>query len=120
MTDCEMYSRFRAEIDSMYAPHILKECEVIRIADGKTEIGIMCINDGYIDCLYVLPEHRKKGYGRKTVLSYIEKNGMLRDLHILNTNHIAKAFWESLFILEPIEANSIDTYYKIKSLNRRR
>lgn len=116
MTDCEMYTRFRTEIDSMYAPHILKQCRVIRIADGETEIGMMCVNDGYIDCLYVLPEYRKQGHGRKTVLAYIKEYGMLKDLHILNTNPVAKAFWESIFELEPIESNAIDTYYKIKAL----
>ena len=116
MTDCEMYVKFRTEIDSMYAPEVLKQCQVIRIADGKTEIGMMCVNDGYIDCLYILPEHRKQGHGRKAVLAYIKKHGMLRDLHILNTNPIAKAFWESIFELEVIEANSIDTYYKITAL----
>lgn len=116
MTDCEMYTMFRTEIDSMYAPQVLKQCQVIRIADGDTEIGMMCVKDGYIDCLYVLPEHRKKGYGRKTVLAYIKRYGMLRDLHILNTNPVAKAFWESIFDLEPIEIDSIDTYYRIKAL----
>lgn len=116
MTDCEMYTKFRTEIDSMCAPQILKQCNVVRIADGDTEIGMMCVKDGYIDCLYVLPEHRKQGHGRKTVQAYIKRYGMLRDLHILNTNPVAKAFWESIFDLEPVEINSIDTYYRIKAV----
>lgn len=116
MTDCEMYVKFRTEIESMYAPHILKQCKVIRIAARGAVIGMLCVNDGYIDCLYILPEYRKQGHGRKAVLEYIKKYGMLRDLHILHANSIAKAFWESIFELEPIEQNDIDTYYKIKAL----
>lgn len=116
MTECEMYVKFRTEIDAMYAPEILKECQVIKIMDDEKEIGIMCVKDGYIDCLYVLPEYRKQGHGRKAVLTYIKKYGMLKDLHILNTNPVAKSFWESIFELEPIGINSIDTYYEIKAL----
>lgn len=119
MTDCEMYVKFRTEIDSMYAPHILKECQVIRITDGKEEVGILCVNDGYIDCLYVLPEFRKQGYGRKAILEYVKEYGMLQDLNILNDNYSAKDFWNSLFELEVVEDNGIDTYYKICGLKER-
>ena len=120
MTDCEMYMKFRSEVESMYTPHILKQCEekgqVIRITEGSKKIGLFVVNDGYIDGLYILPEFRRKGYARKTVLDYVKQYGLPRDLHILNTNLVSKSFWESIFELETVEVNPIDTYYTIKSL----
>lgn len=120
MTDCELYAKFRTEIETMYAPHVLAECdEVIRIMDKATVVGLLCVKDKYIQGLYVLPEHRHKGYGKKAIFDYIKQYGMLKDLTILNTNHIAKAFWNSIFELEPVTENTIDTYYKIKALKGR-
>lgn len=117
MTNCELYTKFRTEIEEMYAPYVLKECnEVIKINYDNKEVGLLCVKDKYIQGLYILPEYRKKGYGRKAILNYIKEYGMLKDLTILNTNYIALKFWNSLFELEVIEANSIDTYYKIKKL----
>ena len=117
MTECEMYAKFRSEIEEMYAPLVLKECdEVIKLNYDHQEVGLLCVKDKYIQGLYILPEHRRKGYGRKAILDYIKEYGMLKDLTILNTNDKAKAFWNSLFELEVIKDNSIDTYYKIKTL----
>lgn len=116
MTECEMYVKFRTEIETMYAPHIINECQTVRISNDEKEIGILMVKDGYIIGLYILPEHRRKGYGRKAVIDYIKKYGMLKDLTILNSNLTAKAFWESIFELEPIKINSIDTYFGIKAL----
>lgn len=119
MTDYELYVKFRTEIEAMYAPHVLAECdEVIRIMDKDNVVGLLCVKDKYIQGLYILPEHRKKGHGRKAILNYIKRFGMLKDLTILNTNHIAKAFWNSLFELEEVKANNIDTYYRIKALKK--
>ena len=117
MTECEMYAKFRAEIEAMYAPLVLKECdEVIKIKYDNQEVGLLCVKDKYIQGLYILPEHRRKGYGKKAILDYIKQYGMLKDLTILNTNYKALAFWNDLFELEVIKANSIDTYYKIKGV----
>lgn len=117
MTECEMYVKFRIEIEEMYAPLVLKECdEVIKIINDNQEVGLLCVKDKYIQGLYILPEHRRKGYGKKAILDYIKKYGMLKDLTILNTNETAKNFWNNLFELEVIKKNSIDTYYKIIKL----
>lgn len=119
MTACELYIKFRMEIETMYAPYVLAECdEVIRIEDNGSVVGLLCVKDKYIQGLYILPEHRRKGYGRKAIYDYIDNYGMLTDLTILNTNIVAKEFWESIFELEPIKENSIDTYYKIKALKK--
>ena len=117
MTDIEMYVEFRNEIEQMYAPHILNECdEVIEIMNNTQKVGLLCVKDKYIQGLYILPEYRRKGYGKKAILDYISKYGMLKDLTILNTNNVALSFWNSLFNLEVEKANSIDTYYRILSL----
>lgn len=35
MTDIDFYVKFRLEIERMYAPYVLNECETIRIEDKK-------------------------------------------------------------------------------------
>ena len=37
-------------------------------------------------------------------------------LHIVNKNKVAYDFWNSIFVLEPIESNAVDTLYKVKGL----
>ena len=117
MTDFQFYKQFRSELDEMCIPTILKQCQhIIKITDDKTEIGILCVNNGYIDCLYVLPEFRQQGYGRKAVISFIEKYGIPKSLHIIDTNTVAKSFWESIFDISAVVGNGIDTFYKINGL----
>lgn len=111
-----MYTKFRAEIDAMYSPLVLDECDgVIEIMHNTQQIGLLCVKDKYIQGLYILPEYRRMGFGRKAVLNYIEEYGTPKDLTILNTNYDAINFWNSIFELEILKANSIDTYYKIKA-----
>ena len=112
-----MYMDFRNEIESMYAPHIFKDCtEIISIKENNQEIGLLLLKDKYIQSFYIKPEYRRKGYGRKAILNYIKEYGMPKDLTILNTNYVALDFWYSIFVLKPINVNSIDTYYEIISL----
>lgn len=111
-----MYMEFRNEIEQMYAPFILKECDEVPIMYDKKQVGLLLVKDKYIEGLYIQPKYRRKGLGRKAILDYIRKYGMLKDLTILNTNTTALNFWNSLFNIEIIEQNSIDTYYKILSL----
>lgn len=74
------------------------------------------VKDKYIIGLYIRPEYRRMGFGRQAILDYINKYGMLKDLTILNSNKVALEFWNSLFYLEPIDENPIDTYYEIIGL----
>lgn len=112
-----MYMDFRNEIESMYAPHIFKDCtEIISIKENNQEIGLLLLKDKYIQSFYIKPEYRRKGYGRKAILNYVKEYGILKDLTILNTNYVALDFWYSIFVLKPIKVNSIDTYYEIVSL----
>lgn len=112
-----MYMDFRNEIESMYAPHIFKDCdEIISIKENNQEIGLLLLKDKYIQSFYIKPEYRRKGYGRKAILNYVKEYGMIKDLTILNTNYPAIHFWNSIFDLRPIKDNGIDTYYEILSL----
>lgn len=120
MTDCKMYLKFMSEVDAMYIPHTLKVCpQVMKIIDGDTEVGIMCVNNGYVDCLYILPEYRRKGYGKNAVLTYIRQFGMLTDLHVLKFNPVGQSFWDDIFELEPAGDTYLSNYYKIKALSEK-
>ena len=119
-TNINMYIKFRTEIEEMYAPYVLNQCDVIEIFNEKNKkIGILCVDDKYIDGLYILPEYRNKGYATKAVMDYIKKYGTPEDLTILNTNTPALNFWTSIFDLTPIENNGIDTYYCINGLKNK-
>lgn len=113
------YLDFRKEIDSICVPEILKCVSTIPIYCDNKQIGIFCYaiqpKHIYIDCLYVEPDYRKKGLARKTVLDFY-KNSMYEDirLHIVNENKVACDFWNSIFDLEPIEDNFVDTLYKVR------
>lgn len=115
-----LYTKFRQELDQKWIPEVLKRVDIIPI--GKdAKIGMMCVADQtpffvYIDCLYIRPEHRRKGYARKAVLEWYEKQTAVVRLHIINTNEPALRFWNKLFELEVIEENDIDTLYCIKKV----
>ncbi len=111
----ELYMKFREELDSICVPEILKEVNAKEIKDEGKTAGILCTReDGYIDCIYILPEHRRKGLAKKAVLEYYYQNRMkMVRLHIINKNAVAMKFWNSLFSLEKIDGNEIDTLYYI-------
>ena len=114
-----LYKSFRAELDDMCVPIIVqKELKIIRpiIADGKT-VGMIGGFLDYIDCLYVLPEYRGRGLARKAALEYVKGNlGYGVRLRIINNNEVAKAFWNSVFVLKEIGGNSVDTVYEIEGV----
>ena len=110
-----LYTDFRKELDTMAVPLVYDELKIVKpiIADGKT-VGIIGGAVDYIDCVYVMPEYRRKGLARKAVLDYVK--GYLHygiRLHIINTNETAKKFWNSLFELKEIGSNEVDTLYEI-------
>ena len=48
-----MYVKFREEIETMYAPFILGECdEVIEITHQNNKIGLLMVKDKYIICKF--------------------------------------------------------------------
>lgn len=118
MKETEIYMAFRKEIDSMIVESLLRASDVKLIKESDTVVGMMVLqNDGeYIDCLYILPEYRRKGIAEKFVRNYIEENKMPSELHIVHNNGPAKHFWNKVFDLEPIMTNEIDSLYSIKGV----
>lgn len=119
-----MYLMFRRELDEMWIPEDIQRMDVRRIKfDGKT-VGMMCVRivgyGAYIDCIYVLPNFRRRGLARKAVLEWYADNDWRDEirLHIINNNDKAMWFWKSIFQLEMIERNDIDTLYRIVDFER--
>ncbi len=119
-----MYLMFRRELDEMWIPEDIQRMDVRRIKfDGKT-VGMMCVRivgyGAYIDCIYVLPKFRRRGLARKAVLEWYADNDWRDEirLHIINNNDAAMWFWKSIFQLEMIERNDIDTLYRIVDFER--
>lgn len=118
----KLYSEFRKELDKICIPEILGCVETIKIRNVTGEaVGIMCVaytaGWKYIDCLYILPGYRRMGIAKAAVLDFFKENKYWEiRLHILNKNRPAKKFWNSIFDLERMEENGIDTLYMIKGL----
>ena len=116
----DLYKSFRTELDDMCVPLIIDELRIIRpiIADGNV-VGMIGGFADYIDCLYVLPEYRRRGLARKAVLEYVEgKFSYGIRLHIINNNEVAKKFWNSLFIMTEVCSNHVDTLYEIVGVRK--
>ena len=118
------YLNFRKELDKICVPEILKCVSTNLIMHDGKQVGILCyaiLQPGhyYIDCLYVAPEYRQKGLAKKAVLDFYErcKHQEIK-LHIINENKVAYAFWNSIFDLDPIERNFVDTLYKVRCLKK--
>ena len=113
-----LYLAFRQELDKICVPEIIKnryETRKIKY-EGKT-VGILCGECDYIDCIYVVPEYRRKGLARDAALEYYKDYEQYDiRLHIINSNRIAKKFWHSLFELELITKDVIDGLYRIKGV----
>lgn len=114
--DIELYKQFRQELDDICIPMILDddEMEITEILYDKKIVGMLCTYQDYIDCIYVLPEYRRKGLAKQTVLDWFRKDWH-RSIYlaILHRNMVAKQFWSSLFVLEEVSSNSVDTLYKV-------
>lgn len=112
-----LYLRFRQELDRMCVKSILGMCETAPIFSGGKIVGILCTCDNYIDCIYVLPEYRKRGLAKRAVIGFYERNGRhtLR-LHIINNNSVALEFWNSIFNLRKIGHSPIDSLYETDGL----
>lgn len=123
MNNVDMYLKFRAEIDKICVPELLKCFETIPIAEAGEQIGLLCVARmewwHYIDCLYLMPEYRRKGKGKRAVLNFYENNREKEiRLHIIHENKAAQQFWRSIFDLEEIESNDVDALYRIRGLRK--
>ena len=111
----EMYKDFRKELDEMCVPLILKGLKIIEpILFEDKLVGVVAGNLGYIDCVYVQPEYRRKGLAKTAVLKFVEGNPAKRIyLDIINNNKVAYDFWNSIFELREIGFSPVDTAYEI-------
>ena len=115
MISKELYLAFRQELDKMWVPVILDNLECIEYIqyDGKI-VGMVAGEIGYIDCVYVLPEYRRKGLAKMAVLEWYARYGSpSTQLHIIHENKTALKFWHSLFKLKMLETNITDALYEI-------
>lgn len=115
MTTTDLYLSFRQELDEMWVPVVLKRLDVKEIKDGNETVGILCTDGVYIDCLYIVPSHRRKGLGKKAVLEWLKENKPRTvSLHIIKNNKTALKFWENFFTLTPFAESETDILYKGK------
>ena len=115
----KLYLDFRAELDRICVPEILKVVETIPITHENKTVGLFCVAYSehwkYIDCIYIQPEHRRKGIGAAVVKGWYKANKDCEiRLHIINNNKPALEFWSNVFELQVMEENSIDTLYRVK------
>ena len=111
----DYYKAFRKELDNMCVPLVINELKRIEpiMTDGLI-VGMVGGYTDYIDCVYVVPGYRRQGLAKAAVLKFVEgklNNGIR--LHIINNNTVAKKFWNSIFELEEIGRNYVDTLYEI-------
>lgn len=119
----EMYLAFRKTIDDYCFPLIkewaTKQEGFITLYDENDDkskhnpVGFLIVIDGYVDGIYVMPEHRRKGIAKKSVMDYLKRGGVITRLHIIRTNTPALNFWKSIFILEPENDCPVDVLYRV-------
>lgn len=124
----EMYLAFRKTIDDYCFPLIkewaTKQKGFITLYDnndnervGHNPVGFLIVIDGYVDGIYVMPEHRRKGIAKKAVMDYLKSGGVITRLHIIRTNTPALNFWKSIFVLEPENDCPVDVLYNVVKLH---
>ena len=114
----DLYVKFREEIDRMAFPLICAIDGIVikEIKDGDETVGFIMVDRDYIDSMYIKPEHRRKGLGRKAVREYVMEYGLPETLRIVKTNTIAKKFWKSVFNMRVVDRNEVDVTYLIEGL----
>lgn len=113
----EMYLAFRETIDRLCFPDLRKwsvESDGYRliVCDGKP-VGFLMVLDKYVNGIYVMPEYRRKGLARKTVIRFLEEGGEIETLHVIHGNTVGLSFWKSLFKLKKIDSCPTDTLYRV-------
>lgn len=125
----EMYLAFRKTIDDYCFPLIkewaTKQKGFITLYDNndnddvakRKPVGFLIVIDGYVDGIYVMPEHRRKGIAKKAVMDYLKRGGVITRLHIIRTNTPALNFWKSIFVIEPENDCPVDVLYNVVKLH---
>lgn len=113
MIDRELYHEFRNTVDELAFADIKASSNFVEVMDGNKVVGFLLVHDGYIEGAYVREDHRRKGLMRNAVKNYVSRYGLPNDLHIVNRNKVAYAFWSSIFNLGILDVNRVDTHYAI-------
>ena len=123
----EMYFAFRNTMDCYCFPLIkewaTKQEGFITLYDENDDkskrkpVGFLIVIDGYVDGIYVMPEHRRKGIAKKAVMDYLKSGGVITRLYIIRTNTPALNFWKSIFVLEPENDCPVDVLYNVVKLH---
>lgn len=117
----DMYLAFRKTMDDYCFPLLRewaqKQEGFITLYDNESDerkpVGFLIVIDGYVDGIYVLPKHRRKGIARKAIMDYLKSGGVITRLHIIRTNTPALNFWKSIFVLEPENDCPVDVLYRV-------
>lgn len=122
----DMYLAFRKTMDCYCFPLIkewaTKQEGFVTLYDENDDkskrnpVGFLIVIDGYVDGIYVIPEHRRKGIAKKAVMDYLKSGGVIMRLHIIRTNTPALNFWKSIFVLEPENDCPVDVLYRVVHL----
>lgn len=123
----EMYLAFRKTMDDYCFPLIKewaqKQEGFIMLYDDNDDkskhnpVGFLIVINGYVDGIYVMPEHRRKGIAKKAVMDYLKSGGVITRLHIIRTNTPALNFWKSIFVLETENECPVDVLYNVVKLH---
>ena len=123
----EMYLAFRNTVDNYCFPLIkewaTKQEGFVTLYDDNDDmtkrnpVGFLIVIDGYVDGIYVIPEHRRKGIAKKAVMDYLKSGGVITRLHIIRINTPALNFWKSIFVLEPENDCPVDVLYNVVKLH---
>ncbi len=77
-----------------FREYILPHCDIWVAAQGTVLLGFLAINGNYVDRLYVLPDHQRRGIGTALVTKAREISPDSLELATHQQNVQARAFYE--------------------------
>lgn len=113
----ELYKAFRKELDPMWLPDFFSsKMQAIDLTYNGKAVGIFCVYRNLIDCLYVLPEYRRKGIAERAVRRWAEgeKKYYGKVVYIVHANKSAYKFWNKIFELKEIQRDKVEAVYRIE------
>ncbi len=112
-----LYQSFRQEIDSYCANLIVDNLDTRPVIYKDKVIGLLILDDDYVDSFYIHPDYRRKGIGEDYIKEQYRKDKCRwHDLRIVNGNYPAAMFWNKVFNLRIIDYNFCDIHYEILGL----
>jgi putative acetyltransferase len=78
---------------SFFQDHVFRDCSVWGVFAGDALAGMIAFRRGWIEQLYVLPEHQGRGIGR-ALLGVAQSGAEALELWTFQRNAEARAFYE--------------------------